>query len=113
MRWVALCAAIIISVHAEVRASGRASPDFARNIFPILRRHCFECHGPKKQEGDLRLDERQPAFAHETASVPGNSTASEIYRRMTLSPGDDEFMPAVGKPLTRSEIELLRRWIDA
>ena len=86
----------------------RASPDFARDIFPILRRHCFECHGPKKQEGDLRLDERQPALAHESAIVPGKSAASEILRRTTLPPGDDEFMPAVGKPLTKSETELLR-----
>ena len=29
---------------------------FTSNIRPFLSTHCFECHGPEKQKGDLRQD---------------------------------------------------------
>ena len=103
---------LLLLCAVEVRAVDSA-PDFSRDIFPILRRHCFECHGPKKQEADLRLDQRQAALDHPAAIVPGDSANSEVFRRTTLRPGDEEIMPAVGKPLSKSETELLRRWIDA
>jgi hypothetical protein len=33
-----------------------AELDFDREIQPVLQEFCFECHGPEKQKGDLRLD---------------------------------------------------------
>ena len=33
--------------------------DYAGQVKPILRQHCFSCHGPIKQEGGLRLDSGQ------------------------------------------------------
>ena len=32
---------------------------FERTIRPILIKHCIKCHGPQRQEGDLRLDSRE------------------------------------------------------
>ena len=32
-----------------------ASVDFARDVQPLLERHCYECHGTKKARGRLRL----------------------------------------------------------
>ena len=29
---------------------------FEKQVRPILKKHCFKCHGEKKQKGDLRLD---------------------------------------------------------
>src|SRR5688500_18289187 len=31
---------------------------FEKNIRPILVERCYECHGPEKQKGGLRLDSR-------------------------------------------------------
>ena len=104
---------LLLLCAVDVRAVSNSAPDFSRDIFPIFRRHCFECHGTKKQEADLRLDQRQAALDHPAAIVPGDSANSEVFRRTTLRPGDEEIMPAVGKPLSKDETELLRRWIDA
>lgn len=30
---------------------------FQKLVAPFLKQHCLECHGPKKQESRLRLDE--------------------------------------------------------
>jgi hypothetical protein len=110
---IALGAALLLFGTIQLRAAERFAPDFARDIYPIFRRHCFECHGAKKQEAHLRLDQRRAALDHPAAIVPGDSANSEVFRRTTLRPGDGEIMPAVGKPLNKSETELLRRWINA
>jgi hypothetical protein len=106
-------AALWHSAVAETRAGEGASPHFERDILPILRRSCFECHSSKAQEADLRLDQRQAVFDHPSAIVPGDAVGSEIYRRVTLPAGDPEIMPATGRPLRKGETELLRRWIES
>src|SRR5687767_16038157 len=73
-----------------------APPDFDKDIKPILERHCFECHGPEKQKGGLRLDVKPAALrggdSGEPAVVPGNSVKSHLLKLVT-SRDPDEFMP--------------------
>src|SRR5262245_40586616 len=104
---LALCGA------GDLLAAVGAAPDFGRDVFPILRRRCFECHGPAVQEAGLRLDEGRSALDPYSAIVPGDAENSELFRRTTLPAGHDEIMPAIGKPLSKTEIETLRLWIDA
>ncbi|HEX6962200.1 MAG TPA: DUF1553 domain-containing protein [Lacipirellula sp.] len=106
-------AAVIICGAGGLYAAKGAAPDFGRDVFPILRRNCFECHGPALQEADLRLDDRRSTFDHYSAIVPGDAENSQLYARTILPAGHEEIMPAVGKPLTKAETETLRRWIDA
>jgi ankyrin repeat protein len=86
---------------------------FARDVKPILRRRCYECHGPQQQMGTLRLDQKERAMVAgqgEPAIVPGNSTQSMLYRRISgarLGPQ----MPLTG-PLTGVEIATIKAWID-
>ena len=89
--------------------------DFARDIYPILQRSCFECHGPEKQSGKLRLDSRAAAMRGGKigpALVPGQAKRSEVYRRITRAKDDDGVMPARGELLAPAQAALLRRWID-
>ena len=90
--------------------------DFKRNILPIFKAHCFECHGPKKQEAKLRLDARQTAMIggeSGPAIQAGNSAGSLLVDRITAK-DDDERMPPSdsGKKLSAGEIKLLQAWID-
>src|SRR5690349_8922278 len=53
-----VCAVLLVAHSADA-----AEPvDFKRDIQPLLSKHCYECHGPGKQEAGLRLDRRDPAF---------------------------------------------------
>ena len=29
---------------------------FKRDVLPVLKKHCFDCHGQQEQEGGVRLD---------------------------------------------------------
>jgi mono/diheme cytochrome c family protein len=91
--------------------SHKSAVSFSRDVFSILQRSCIECHGPEKQEGDLRLDQRQAMLDSETV-VKGDPDKSELIRRITLLRGHDEIMPAVGEPLSAAQIQILRQWIS-
>jgi len=89
--------------------------DFDRDIRPLLQKHCIECHGEKKQRGELRLDAKVHAFkgGHDgPAILTGKADASPLFQRIT-STDDDEKMPPKGNGLKTEEIALLKSWIDS
>jgi hypothetical protein len=48
------------------------------------------------------------------AVIPGDAKGSEIVRRVTLPPSDDDAMPSDGdKPFSSDEIRMLEHWIAA
>src|SRR5687767_7548131 len=50
--------------------------DFDRDIDPIFTKHCYACHGPKKQKAGLRLDVAVDALRGSDSGVvivPGKS----------------------------------------
>lgn len=83
---------------------------FAR-VYGVLQRACFECHDSKKQEGDLRLD-RRSELLQSASIVAGDPEASELLRRITLPKGHDEVMPAIGDPLSKTDVGIIRDWIS-
>ncbi len=120
-RRVATMAAMILALMGTATAARAAEAvDFLRDVRPILSSHCFKCHGPDEQtrKGGLRLDVREealkPAKSGAPALVPGNAKASAIVERV-FSHDEDELMPppATKRPLTDSQKETLRRWVEA
>jgi mono/diheme cytochrome c family protein len=114
-----LVACGLAAVFAAVASADEpAQVDFARAVQPIFAEHCFQCHGPDKQEAGLRLDLREKALAGGDSGawfVAGKSGESEIVRRIT-SADEAERMPPVDqqtKPLSADKIETIKRWIDA
>ena len=94
------------------------SPDFARDVQPILAQHCYRCHGPdeKARKAKLRLDLATDAFAGRTegaAFVPGSLEKSMAYARVVSTDEFERMPPAdAGAALSKREIETLGRWIE-
>lgn len=88
---------------------------FADLVHPILERRCVKCHGPAKSKGDLRLDSfegLEDGGRDGVVLVAGNPAQSEIIRRITLPPFDEDAMPTDGEPpLDIGETEVIRWWI--
>lgn len=86
--------------------------DFARDVQPLFRAHCYECHGPKQQQNGFRLDRRKDAMRGGTRSMigPGNGMASVMYLRLTSEQFGPQ-MPPTG-PLDDDQIAVIKRWID-
>jgi len=101
---------------SPAQAADDAPPDYARDVQPLLQKHCYECHDGRKQTAALRLDVRSKAFkggeSGEAAIVAKESGKSTLIARVR---GDvpELVMPPEGDRLTAEQVALLVRWIDA
>ncbi|MEO5803216.1 MAG: PSD1 and planctomycete cytochrome C domain-containing protein [Verrucomicrobiota bacterium] len=88
--------------------------DFTNEIQPLLAEHCYNCHGPKKQEASLRWDQKSSALKggeSGPAIIPGKSAESLMIQAVAHL-REDLKMPKKGEPLSAEQIGLLRAWID-
>ena len=97
-------------------ADGAQAVDFAKDVQPILRERCVECHGPSQQMNGLRLDRRRYVLPNRVGAngalvVPGNSGASRLYRRISGTSAGQQMPPT--QPLTAEQIDSIKAWIDA
>ena len=97
-------------------AGDKPGVDFARDVLPLLKERCYQCHDVHKHPSGLRLDLKAGALrggdSGKPAVVPGDSGKSELIRRIT-SANADEAMPRMGERLSAVQIKTLRDWIDA
>ena len=85
---------------------------FEARIRPLLIRHCIQCHGPKKQEGGLRLDTRPGWLSgggRGAAIVPDAPDKSLLITAVSYSDSDLRMPPE--KQLSDQEIRDLSDWI--
>ena len=97
----------------ENKSQAVAKIDFEQQIQPLLQTRCVKCHGPRKQEGRLRLDARSIVLeggVSGPALDAGKPDKSLIFQRV-ISEDEAERMPLDEPALSKAEIDLLRRWI--
>jgi len=86
-------------------------------VIPGFEMQCMSCHNPQQAKGDFDMttlaalqrggESGKPMF------VPERADSSELFRRVTLPPGDDDRMPPEGKPALSSDvIAILEWWIE-
>src|SRR5881396_3763366 len=88
--------------------------DFAKDVQPIFEASCWNCHGPKKEESGLRLDQREAALKGGERGgdiVPGKGAESLLIHAVS-GLHDELKMPKKGEKLTAEEVGVLRAWID-
>lgn len=96
----------------------QAVVDFEKDIVPILRARCYECHTAKKTEADkkpkggLGLDSPSGILAGKVVE-PGQPDESPLYARVSLPQSDDDVMPPKkdGEPLTPQQIAAIKEWV--
>ncbi|MHC4880008.1 MAG: PSD1 and planctomycete cytochrome C domain-containing protein, partial [Planctomycetota bacterium] len=111
---VLLCQTLL-TAHGHAAESTSESVDFKRDILPILETHCLDCHNRDDREGGLWFSGPKDLLRLNDSGLPavvtGKAAESELIRRITV--GGDEQMPPEGDPLSKTEVEKLKRWIDA
>ncbi len=111
----------------EMLAAGSAKPadpaaladlpekiDFHRDIDPIFKKFCYECHDAKEQKGELRMDSREAQLKGGEGGpsiIPGDSKNSLTMIRIR-GEGDDPRMPKKKPALSDRDTALIAKWID-
>lgn len=86
---------------------------FSQDIAPILSQSCAQCHSQALVMGGLNLDSRDGALKggeHGPAIVPGDASASHLYRHLT---GQEKPQMPMGGHLTDQQIAAIKQWIDS
>ena len=110
-------ASITASALALVTARGvlAAPVDFVREVRPIFEKHCYDCHGEKKQKSGLRLDVKSAAMKggdEHGASIVAEKAMESPLVKLVMSTDKDERMPPKGAGLSAGAVETLTRWIN-
>ncbi|MEL6105834.1 MAG: DUF1553 domain-containing protein, partial [Planctomycetota bacterium] len=86
-----------------------------RDVLPVLREHCFRCHG-KATKGGLRLDSLEEMLAGGdsgwAAVEAGSADESELVLRLQ-SDDPDQKMPPDGDGPNAEQISAIAGWIDS
>ncbi|VAX41061.1 protein of unknown function DUF1549 [hydrothermal vent metagenome] len=90
--------------------------NFKKDVYPLLKKRCFECHSGSNPDSGYRLDVLEELYGEsngEPLIVLGKSNQSRLIELVNTS-NAEEIMPPTdeGKRLTKKEIALLRAWID-
>jgi hypothetical protein len=105
MRLLPFCALLL-----ALTAQAAPPPTFEKDVRPILKAHCFDCHGESGQPKggfDIRLRRLILQGGHDgPAIVPGKPDQSHLVQ--LIASGE---MPKRDKKLTREQVDLIRRWI--
>lgn len=109
---LAICCAWLAAASEILAAEWLQSPQFEVDVRPILKAHCWQCHGEEEQlQGGL--DARLVRYLLKggdsgPAIVPGDHARSLIYQR--IAAGE---MPPGEKKVPAEAVEVIARWIDA
>ena len=100
-----VCLGGLLLISAQDRSPSAAPPSFTRDVAPVLGRSCLSCHGQTQQMSLLDLSTRAAALKggqkNGPAIVPGDSSKSPLYRRVT---GQDQPAMPLGAKLSDAEI---------
>ena len=113
------CLSLALALAVAGPAGAGETPDFNREIRPILAEHCFACHGPdrKARKADLRLDTQDGSrrdLDGYHAIVPGKPKDSELIFRIETEDKEEVMPPPKhGDRLSAKQIALLKDWITA
>ncbi|WP_337177305.1 PSD1 and planctomycete cytochrome C domain-containing protein [Paludisphaera sp.] len=103
--------ALLIVVASSRAALAEDPPTFEKDVRPILRAYCMDCHGGEDTKGKLDLRLRRFAEAGGSsgpALTPGDPDDSYLLMRM-----QDGEMPPGEKKVPADQIAVIERWIAA
>jgi WD40 repeat protein len=108
---VSACASRSALTRAPAASSGAAT---YADVQAIISDSCEHCHNEDKAKGGLLMESYEGLVAggdHGNAVIPGDSASSRMVQMIEgkLKPR----MPYKEEPLSRAQIDTVRRWIDA
>lgn len=86
------------------------SISFQDQVYPLLKKRCFECHAGKDPEGEIRLDVWDEAL---NQVAPFKASESKLLK-LIKSQDPDKRMPPVdsGPRLNDEQIKVLATWVE-
>ncbi len=108
---------LLTALAATLPAALTHAADFASQVAPVLKQHCYKCHSEaeKKEKGKLVLDNLK-RFGEKIGDgkmiIPGDADKSSFFACL-ISPADDSDHMPPEKMMPDKDIEVIKQWIAA
>lgn len=114
--WLSLVVATSLVLTGPLGAADTPAPKitYDQHVQPILREHCFACHGSDKQRGGLAVHNYSALMqGGSSGSVvkPGDPDDSRFY--LLMAHKEKPEMPPKAPRLEQAKLDLVRQWIAA
>lgn len=89
--------------------------DFRRDVYPLLKSRCFDCHSGTNPDSGYRLDVHRELLGYSSGEVlaePGHARSSRLIEVLTAGSADERMPPDGADPLSDEQIAMLAAWID-
>lgn len=100
--WLTLTLCLLLASTRAVAAE-KSEAAYEKEIVPLLKKYCFDCHGPTKRKGDLSFSDFT-AYNDVLAARPVFTTALERVQ-------SDEMPPEGATPMAYDHRQTLMRWL--
>jgi hypothetical protein len=100
----------VVCTSQEANVDGANAVVFEKQIRPILKAHCFLCHGEEPEKGG-ELDLRLVRLMHQGGESGPSIHATEPSQSLLLERILSDEMPPGPKKLSNDEKDLIRRWV--
>lgn len=99
-RSTGVCALVLVNLLGSSLSLASEGEDWGSKVKPILERHCYECHGPERQESMVRLDQLSTDLLNDRA-------AAETWHEVLHALDAAEMPPEDQAQLTDADLEIL------
>ncbi|MCR9202288.1 MAG: hypothetical protein NXI04_26900 [Planctomycetaceae bacterium] len=116
MRWSLILIGLMasfLSPSASAAWHNESAADLPAAVKQIFRARCVECHGTVRREADIDILDLSSYRGEDGVVIPGSVDDSILYDYIASDDEDYRMPEAPRPPLTKAEIETVRRWIDA
>lgn len=111
---LAVAAGSLAGACAGLRGPGRAG-SFA-SVRPVLERHCVHCHGAGRLPHMIAFNDTSLLEALKGPGKwiqPGKPEDSRFYQVVAASDEQPGAMPPTGHAISRTDVSVIRAWIEA
>jgi hypothetical protein len=97
------------------RCGAGQSPEFLRDVRPILKERCFACHGALQQQAGLRVDSLASLLKGGDSGSAVDRQSPEASHMLERIEAEDSSlrMPPEGQPLSAQQLQTIRAWLAA
>ncbi|MGE3809009.1 MAG: c-type cytochrome domain-containing protein [Gemmataceae bacterium] len=100
---------------SERSPAAEAKVDFAKQVAPILKNYCLDCHGGRETKARFDVSSKEALLragkGKRKSLEPGKPDASRLYTTMAGT-GGKHMPPRKEKQPSKEQIETIRKWIE-
>ena len=102
----------VLCLALSATAQDKKAVSYEKDIVPIFKKSCIECHKPDKKKGKLDMSTYADLIKGGKQGNPVKAGADGKILLVEMISGTEPEMPEKGDKLKPEQVELISRWVQ-